>query len=106
MIVGFGRRDEVIRFECLRCGRVSEVELQPVQPLQPKCARCGSGTGVLGDIGQGTPEERKRRQAAEGGAEGINFECLHCGTVTEIRQKELTRPECPHCGSRSGVVVS
>jgi Zn finger protein HypA/HybF involved in hydrogenase expression len=94
----------VIQFECLRCGRVSHVELESVDP---SCSRCGSGTGVLGDIGQGTPEERLRRRAgAEGGAAGVNFECLQCGAVTEIRQQDLRRPECPHCGSRSGVVVN
>jgi transcription elongation factor Elf1 len=95
-----------IRFECLRCGKVSRVE--PIEALQPRCSKCGSGTGVLGDIGQGTLEQRLRRKNAQGGAdhEDINFECLRCGTVTLVRKMEAVRPGCVYCGCRDGVVVS
>jgi DNA-directed RNA polymerase subunit RPC12/RpoP len=74
--------------------------------MQPRCASCGSGTGVLGDIGQGTAEERMRRRASPGAdsSREFIFECLRCGVTTDIRQAER-RPECGHCGSRSGVVV-
>jgi Zn finger protein HypA/HybF involved in hydrogenase expression len=105
-IEGAGVDSGEIRFECLRCGRVSRVE--PIEALRPRCSKCGSGTGVLGDIGQGTLEERLRRRNAPRGADekDINFECLSCGTVTLVRKMEAARPGCVHCGSKDGVVVS
>jgi Zn finger protein HypA/HybF involved in hydrogenase expression len=102
---GVDRSGEV-RFECLRCGKVSRIER--LEALQPRCSQCGSGTGVLGDIGQGTLEERLRRRSGPGGAhhDDINFECLRCGTVTLVRKMEVVRPGCVHCGSGDGVVVN
>ena len=99
-------RSGEVRFECLRCGKVSRIER--LEALQPRCSQCGSGTGVLGDIGQGTLEERLRRRSAPGGTDhdDINFECLRCGTVTLVRKMEVARPGCTHCGSRDGVVVN
>lgn len=79
-----------------------------MEPVQPRCSKCGSGTGVLGDIGQGSLEDRLRRrnspQAA--GHDDVNFECLRCGAVTLMSKMEDKRPACIHCGSRDGVVVS
>ena len=94
-----------MRFECLRCGKVSRIER--VESFQPRCSSCGAGTGVLGDIGQGTVEERLRRRNAVPGQDhdDVNFECLRCGTVTLVRKMEAARPACLHCGSRDGVVV-
>lgn len=76
--------------------------------MEPRCARCGSGTGVLGDIGQGSREDRLRRKSPEAAApdDDINFECLSCGEVTHVRRLKVMRPGCPHCGSRDGVVVN
>ena len=93
-----------VRFECLRCGQVSRIELQGARP---HCERCGSGTGVLGDIGQGTAKERadRRSGARASPGEDFNFECLRCGAITEVAQSETTRPACSHCGSKSGVIV-
>jgi len=97
---------EDARFECLRCGKVSRIER--FKALQPRCSQCGSGTGVLGDIGQGTLEERLRRRSApaDAGHDDVNFECLRCGTVTLVRNMEVVRPGCAHCGSRDGVMVN
>ena len=94
-----------MRFECLRCGRVSRIVR--ADAFQPRCSSCGSGTGVLGDIGQGTLEERlrRRRAASESVQEDVNFECLRCGTVTLVRKMGVVRPACLHCGSKDGVVV-
>ena len=93
------------RFECLRCGRVSRIER--IEALQPRCSKCGSGTGVLGDIGQGSVQDRLRRQnAPQAAQDDVNFECLRCGTVTLVRKMEIVRPGCVHCGSKDGVVVN
>ena len=99
-------RSGEVRFECLRCGKVSRVER--IEALQPRCSQCGSGTGVLGDIGQGTVEDRLRRRNAPRSADydNVNFDCLRCGTVTLVRKMEVVRPGCVHCGSRDGVVVN
>ena len=95
-----------VRFECLRCGKVSRIER--VQSVAPRCSNCGSGTGVLGDIGQGTLEDRLRRRSERSGPvnDDVNFECLRCGTVTLVKNMEAVRPACLHCGSKDGVVVS
>jgi transcription elongation factor Elf1 len=93
-----------VRFECLRCGKVSRIER--VEAVAPRCSSCGSGTGVLGDIGQGTLEERLRRRSAPASPhDDVNFECLRCGTLTLVRRMEANRPVCLHCGSKDGVVV-
>lgn len=94
-----------VRFECLRCGKVSRIER--VKTVAPRCSSCGSGTGVLGDIGQGTVEERLRRRNAppERITDDVDFECLRCGTVTLVRKMEAVRPACLHCGSKDGVLV-
>jgi len=95
-----------VRFECLRCGKISRIER--IEALQPRCSQCGSGTGVLGDIGQGSIQDRLRRQDAPRAADydNVNFECLRCGTVTLVRKMEVVRPGCLHCGARDGVVVN
>jgi DNA-directed RNA polymerase subunit RPC12/RpoP len=95
-----------VRFECLRCGKISRIARIEAPP--PRCSKCGSGTGVLGDIGQGTLQERLRRQNAPRGGDhdDVNFECLRCGTVTAVRKMEVVRPACLHCGSRDGVMVN
>lgn len=94
-----------MRFECLRCGKESRVE--GVGAIQPRCASCGSGTGVLGDIGQGTRQAREgRRRSGAQNNDDVNFECLRCGVVTPVKQMEVARPACAHCGSRDGVVVN
>jgi Zn finger protein HypA/HybF involved in hydrogenase expression len=97
-------RDKEIRFECLRCGKVSPVER--IRSVQPKCARCGSGTGVLGDVGQGTAAARARRgiRNDRNEARDSQFECLRCGEVTVV-ENVVMRPNCQYCGSRDGVVV-
>jgi Zn finger protein HypA/HybF involved in hydrogenase expression len=100
-------RDKEIRFECLRCGKISPMER--AETVQPKCGRCGSGTGVVGDIGQGTRAARQQRR--DGRAPGsanmdIRFECLRCGEVTTTPRVVTARPQCLHCGSRDGVLVS
>jgi len=94
-----------VRFECLRCGKVSRIGR--TEAFRPRCSSCGSGTGVLGDIGQGTLEERlrRRRAASESEADGANFECLSCGTITLLKKMETARPACTHCGSKDGVIV-
>jgi Zn finger protein HypA/HybF involved in hydrogenase expression len=94
-----------VRFECLRCGQVSRIER--AEAIQPRCSNCGSGTGVLGDIGQGTVNDRLRRMNAppRSGQDDVNFECLRCGTVTLVKRMEAVRPACLHCGSKDGVVV-
>jgi DNA-directed RNA polymerase subunit RPC12/RpoP len=94
-----------VRFECLRCGKVSRIERK--EAVQPRCSNCGSGTGVLGDMGQGTAADRLRRASgsARPGHDGVNFECLRCGTVTLVREMEAAQPACLHCGSRDGVMV-
>jgi Zn finger protein HypA/HybF involved in hydrogenase expression len=95
-----------VRFECLRCGKVSQIER--IEALQPRCAKCGSGTGVLGDIGQGSVQDRLRREGVtrDPGYDNVNFECLRCGTVTLVRKMAVVRPGCVHCGARDGVVVN
>lgn len=94
-----------IRFECLRCGKVSRMER--VETTQPRCASCGSGTGVVGDIGQGSRQDRLRRSRPGASPhDGVNFECLRCGAVTPLGAMEAIRPACQHCGSKDGVVVS
>jgi Zn finger protein HypA/HybF involved in hydrogenase expression len=99
-------RSGEVRFECLRCGKVSRIER--MEPVQPRCSKCGSGTGVLGDIGQGSLEDRLRRRNSPhaAGHDDVNFECLRCGTVTLVRKMEEGRPACIHCHSRDGVVVN
>lgn len=95
-----------VRFECLRCGKISRIER--IEALQPRCSQCGSGTGVLGDIGQGSMQDRLRRQDSPRDADydNVNFECLRCGTVTLVKKMAVVRPCCLHCGSRDGVVVN
>jgi len=94
-----------IRFECLRCGKASEVER--LQTVQPRCAKCGARTGVLGDIGQGSLTSRLRRNFRLGtGHDGdINFECLSCGETTRLEKIWVLQPKCTHCGATSGLVV-
>jgi transcription elongation factor Elf1 len=94
-----------VRFECLRCGNVSRIERS--EAVQARCSSCGSGTGVLGDIGQGTIEERLRRRRSPSGPvhDDVNFECLRCGTVTLLKEMQVAQPACTHCGSKDGVVV-
>ena len=41
-------------FECLSCGRESEIAASP-----PKCADCGSGSGVI------SPQSRAQRELAQ-----------------------------------------
>jgi Zn finger protein HypA/HybF involved in hydrogenase expression len=98
-------RDKEVRFECLRCGKISPIER--VKFMQPRCGRCGSGTGVLGDIGQGTPTSRGARGYGAGGKGKTDtwFECLRCGEITTIGGIIAPRPNCLHCGSKAGVVV-
>ena len=94
-----------MRFECLRCGKVSRVDR--MEAVQPRCSSCGSGSGVLGDIGQGTAADRMRRAGtpAHSGHDDVSFECLRCGTVTLVGKMQVMQPACIHCGSRDGVVV-
>ena len=94
-----------VRFECLKCGKVSRIER--VEGIQPRCSSCGAGTGVVGDIGQGTFQDRLRRMSAERAEAGgdVSFECLRCGTVTRVPRVEVIRPGCAHCGSGDGVVL-
>ena len=93
-----------VQFECLRCGKVSRVER--VRGIQPRCSTCGSHTGVLGDIGHGTVEDRLRRlSAAQSDTGNVTFECLRCGTVTQVVRLEIVSPGCAHCGSGDGVVL-
>lgn len=75
--------------------------------MEPRCGRCGSGTGVLGDIGQGTRASRGERGYGSGakGEPDTRFECLRCGEVTTIKEMVAPRPHCQHCGSKAGVVV-
>ena len=93
-------------FECLHCGKTSILE--NLHAKQPRCARCGSGSGVLGDIGQGTPEARRAR-AREAGQKAkelpINFECLSCGHSSEVTEADVPVPQCLHCGSYSGIII-
>ena len=102
--VGVDRSGDV-RFECLRCGSVSRIER--MEAVRPRCSGCGSGTGVLGDIGQGSVRDRMRRANAspQAGYDNVNFECLRCGTVTHVKGMEVVQPACLHCGSKDGVVV-
>lgn len=95
-------RDKEVRFECLRCGKISPIER--VKFTQPRCGRCGSGTGILGDIGQGTRAARVDRAGARG-AMDTRFECLRCGEITSVKDAIAPRPACQHCGSKAGVVV-
>jgi Zn finger protein HypA/HybF involved in hydrogenase expression len=97
-------REKEVRFECLRCGKVSPIE--GVKSIQPRCARCGSGTGVLGDIGQGTASSRRQRDYGSATKPGdpTRFECLRCGEVTTVR-KITVQSRCPHCGAKDGVIV-
>ena len=97
-------RDREVRFECLRCGKISPIER--VNFVQPRCARCGSGTGVLGDIGQGTRASRSERGYVAGaGTAATRFECLRCGEITSVHEAVAPRPACHHCGSKAGVIV-
>jgi transcription elongation factor Elf1 len=94
-----------VRFECLRCGRASDVE--PIQTVQPRCGACGGRTGVLGDIGQGTLTSRLRRNFRIGSAHAgdITFECLTCGETTRVEKVYVLQPKCLHCGAESGLLV-
>ncbi len=77
-----------------------------METVQPECAKCGSRTGVLGDIGQGTRLARQLRSAAaKRPDDDVQFECLRCGEVTQVRKMRVLRPGCQHCGSKDGVVV-
>ena len=49
-------------FECLSCGRESEIHAAP-----PKCADCGSGSGVI------SPQSRAERELAQREASQENF---------------------------------
>ncbi len=95
-----------IRFECLQCGKTSLFG-KKLQVTHPKCAKCGSMTGILGDIGQGSPGTRLRRNNREAGnpQRGATFECLICGHTAPLEAAEALRPKCLHCGALSGVVV-
>ena len=94
-----------ISFECLHCGKASKVE--KLQTLQPRCGKCGSGTGVIGDIGEGTLTSRLRRNFRIGGEYGKDpsFECLTCGESTKLETIYVLRPECSYCGAKSGLLV-
>lgn len=94
-----------VRFECLGCGKASKVE--KLQTIQPRCGKCGSGTGVIGDIGQGTLTSRLRRNFRIGGdySGDITFECLRCGETTKVEKVYVLQPKCLHCGAVSGVLV-
>ena len=46
--------DEKKYFECLSCGRESELASTP-----PKCAECGSGSGVI------SPRSRAQREVSQ-----------------------------------------
>ena len=95
-----------IRFECLRCGKTSILE--NLHARQPKCARCGSGSGVLGDIGQGSPQARRQRasKAEESRPNtAVGFDCLTCGHTTMVTVNNDPIPQCVHCGSLSGILV-
>jgi Zn finger protein HypA/HybF involved in hydrogenase expression len=94
-----------VRFECLRCGKASKVE--PLPTVQPRCGSCGGHTGVLGDIGQGSLTSRLRRKfniSAEHAGD-IDFECLTCGQTSRVEKIYVLRPQCPHCGAVSGLLV-
>ena len=94
-----------VRFECLRCGKASKVE--PLPTIQPRCGACGGGTGVLGDIGQGSLTSRLRRSfnIATEHAGDIRFECLTCGETTRVERIYVLQPKCLHCGAVSGLMV-
>lgn len=94
-----------VRFECLTCGKASKVE--KLQTIRPRCGKCGSGTGIIGDIGQGTLTARLRRNFRIGGDYGgdINFECLTCGDVTAVEKVYVLQPKCLHCSAVSGLLV-
>jgi DNA-directed RNA polymerase subunit RPC12/RpoP len=97
-------RDKEVRFECLRCGKISPIER--VKFMQPRCGRCGSGTGVLGDIGQGTKSSRSERNySSDRATADTRFECLRCGEITTIKEIVAPHPICLHCGSKAGVMV-
>jgi Zn finger protein HypA/HybF involved in hydrogenase expression len=102
--VGVDRSGEA-RFECLRCGKASGIAR--IEAPRPRCSVCGSGSGVLGDIGQGSAQDRLRRASAASPAvhDNVNFECLRCGTVTGVGKMDVLQPACLHCGSKDGVVV-
>jgi transcription elongation factor Elf1 len=104
VVVNLDDGDE-IRFECLRCGRASKVE--KLLTIRPRCGKCGGGTGVLGDIGQGTLTSRLRRNFNLGGDYGgdINFECLTCGETTVVEKTYVLQPKCQYCGAVSGLLV-
>ena len=74
--------------------------------VRATCVRCGSGTGVLGDIGQGTEEARRNRGYVAGGDRGeeLEFECLVCGAKTGFMTRQV-RPECLYCGCKDGVLI-
>jgi Zn finger protein HypA/HybF involved in hydrogenase expression len=97
--------DGEIRFECLRCGKASKVE--QLQTIQPRCGKCGAGTGVLGDIGQGSLTSRLRRGFRIGGdyPDDIKFECLTCGETTPVEKIYVLQPKCLYCGALSGLLV-
>ena len=93
-------------FECLRCGKTSILENSHVK--QPKCARCGSGSGVLGDIGQGSPQARRERAAKADEVRPnapVEFDCLTCGHMTMVTVSSEPVPQCVHCGSLSGILI-
>jgi Zn finger protein HypA/HybF involved in hydrogenase expression len=94
-----------MRFECLRCGKASEVE--KLRTIRPRCGKCGSSTGILGDIGQGTLTSRLRRNFHIGvdHADDIDFECLSCGETTKVEKVLVLQPKCLHCGAISGLLV-
>jgi len=75
-----------------------------LQRIEPTCTRCGSGTGVLGNIGQGPKNTRPNEQESAQADQTMRFQCLTCGDVSTARVVTF-RPECQYCGSKSGVLV-